>query len=257
MKIGFFDSGIGGLTVLREALKVMPNESYIYYADTSHVPYGVKPKEEAKRYIFEAVNFMVEQGIKALVIACNTATIIAVNDLRKKYSFPIVGIEPAVKPAVEKSMCSRKRVLVLATPLALKDEKFINLVDKVDKGHIVDVLPAPELVEFAEKFIFDEEIIARYFKEKLSSYCMEQYGTVVLGCTHFPLFKGILRKLLSEDIDIIDGSVGTINRLKSILQEYGISATSQESGEVTFYESGIKITDDKKIAKLMAVMEIV
>jgi glutamate racemase len=203
----------------REAIKALPHENFIYYADTLHVPYGTKPKEEVKHYIFTAVSFLAEQGIKALVVACNTATIIAINDLREMYSFPIIGIEPAVKPAVESNLFNEKRVLVLATPLALREEKFNNLVVKVDKKNMVDVLPTPELVEFAEKFMFDEKVIIPYFKEKLSGYDIDKYGTVVLGCTHFPLFRSTLRKMLPYDIDIIDGSIGTVNRLKSVMDE--------------------------------------
>jgi glutamate racemase len=256
MNIGFLDSGIGGLTVLREAIKALPHENFIYYADTLHVPYGTKPKEEAKRYIFEAVSFLAEQGIKALVIACNTATIIAINDLREKYSFPIIGIEPAIKPAVENNLDHEKRVLVLATPLALKEEKFKSLVVRVDKKNLVDVLPAPELVEFAESFMFDEKVIIPYFKEKLSSFNIKKYGTVVLGCTHFPIFSGTLRKILPYDIDIIDGSIGTINRLKSVMDELKITTNSDIKGKIVFYASGKKVSDKEKINKFMNLMKI-
>ena len=107
MKIGFFDSGIGGLTVLSEALKRLPHHDYLYYADTLHAPYGPKPKEEVRGYIFEAIEFLVRKGADIIVIACNTATSIAVNDLREKYQIPIIGMEPAVKPAIEWG--SRKR----------------------------------------------------------------------------------------------------------------------------------------------------
>ncbi len=254
MDIGFFDSGIGGLTVLSEAVRIMPHENFIYYADTLHVPYGTKPKEEVKRYIFDAVSFLTGQGIKALVIACNTATIIAINDLREKYSFPIIGIEPAVKPAVENNLNNEKRVLVLATPLALKEEKFKSLVVRVDKKNLVDVLPAPELVEFAESFMFDEKVIIPYFIEKLSCFNIESYGTVVLGCTHFPLFKGILRKVLPSNIEIIDGSIGTINRLKSVMEELDIINKSGIKGRIDFYMSGEKVSECEKIDRFMTLI---
>jgi glutamate racemase len=221
------------------------------------VPYGTKPKEEAKRYIFEAVQFLVDQGIKALVIACNTATIIAIDDLRKKYDFPIIGIEPAIKPAVENNLHNEKRVLVvLATPLALKEEKFKTLVVKVDEKNLVDVLPAPELVEFAETFMFDEKVIIPYFKEKLSSYDIDNYGTVVLGCTHFPLFRGTLRKILPYSIDIIDGSIGTVNRLKNVMDELKILNRSKVEGRIDFYASGYKITENEKIDKFINLMKM-
>ena len=124
MKIGFFDSGIGGLTVLSEALKRLPNHEYLYYADTVHAPYGPKPKEEVREYVFKAIEFLVNEGAQIIVIACNTATSIAVSELRQKYSIPIIGMEPAVKPAIESVENSTKRVLVTATPLTLKEEKL-------------------------------------------------------------------------------------------------------------------------------------
>jgi glutamate racemase len=130
MSIGVFDSGIGGLTVLKEAIKLMPHENYFYYADTKHVPYGTKPKDEVAGYIFDAVDFFARQGVEALVVACNTATSIAINDLRVKYSFPIIGMEPAVKPAVEK--VDHRRVLVLATPITVKEKKLHDLVERLD-----------------------------------------------------------------------------------------------------------------------------
>ena len=114
MKIGFFDSGIGGLTVLSEALKRLPNHEYLYYADTDHAPYGPKPKEEVREYVFKAIEFLVNEGAQIIVIACNTATSIAVSELRQKYSIPIIGMEPAVKPAIESVENSTKRVLVLS-----------------------------------------------------------------------------------------------------------------------------------------------
>jgi glutamate racemase len=152
-KIGFMDSGFGGITVLSEALRQLPRENFIYYADIEHVPYGTKEKEEVKKYVFEAVNFLIGKGIKALVVACNTATSIAVRELRSMYDFPIVGMEPAVKPAVENG--NGKRVLVLATALTLREEKFHNLVQRVDQEHVVDYLPFPEMVELAENMVFD------------------------------------------------------------------------------------------------------
>ena len=116
VRIAFFDSGIGGLTVLHQAKKLMPQEDYLYYADTDHVPYGSKTKEEIRRYVEEAADFIAAQDVKALVVACNTATSVAIQSLRARYSFPILGMEPAVKPAV-KNIAVSKRVLVTATPV--------------------------------------------------------------------------------------------------------------------------------------------
>lgn len=166
MRIGFFDSGIGGLTVLHQALKLLPQEDYLFYADTDHVPYGEKTKDEVREYILQAVDFMASQHIKALVIACNTATSIVIEELRQRYDFPVLGIEPAVKPAVEQSEGKQKKVLVLATRLTLQEKKYHDLVHRIDHGEIVDSLPLPGLVQFAEHFDFDEERIIPYLKSE-------------------------------------------------------------------------------------------
>ncbi|MGG2064075.1 glutamate racemase [Bacillus sp. S14(2024)] len=256
MRIGFLDSGIGGITVLHQALKILPNEDYIFYADTLHVPYGEKPKEEVKQYIFDAVDFIANQDVKALVIACNTATSIAVEDLRKKYDFPILGIEPAVKPAVQNSEEKRKKVLVLATKLTLKEEKFQNLVKSIDNHDIVESLPLPGLVQFAEEFEFSEEKVLPYLKQQLSIFDLKQFGTVVLGCTHFPYFKSSLQKLLGEDVDIIDGSVGTAKNLKRILEEN--NQMNNGTGNISFFKSGNKVEDETTLSnykKLLALLD--
>lgn len=242
MNIAFFDSGIGGLSVLREALVLMPNENYIYYADSDNAPYGTKTKDEVRKLTFNAVKFLVDKNIKALVVACNTATSAAVRDLRAIYEFPIIGMEPAVKPAVAKSTNVGKRVLVLATPLTLKEEKFQSLVLKFDAEHIVDMLPAPKLVELAEKFIFKGPEVDSYIKE-IMPVNIDQYGTVVLGCTHFPLFKQVLSAILPADIDIIDGNKGTINHLYDTLKTANLLNTLNGKGHVVFYKSGVRVKD--------------
>jgi glutamate racemase len=253
MNIGFFDSGIGGLTVLYEALKLLPNEDYIYYADTDNVPYGIKSKEEIRELVIQAVDFIVKQRIKALVVACNTATSAAIEDLRKIYDFPVIGMEPAVKPAVVNN--KDKRVLVFATEMTLKEEKFKNLLTRFDTNGIVDYIPLQELVGYAENFRFDETLIVPYLHEKLSHFDIKSYGTVVLGCTHFPFFKNIFRKVLPIDIDIIDGNKGTIENLKRILDE--MMSVNQGTGKIDFYNSGL-LADDKskkRFLSYLAVME--
>ncbi len=256
MKIGFFDSGIGGMTVLHQALRFLPNEDFIFYADTKHVPYGEKPKEEVRQYIFNAVDFIANQGVKAIVIACNTATSIAVEDLRKKYDFPILGIEPAVKPAVQQCEGKRKKVLVLATTLTLKEEKFHNLVNRIDHHDIVDSLPLPGLVQFAENFEFSQDRVVPYLRDQLFSFDLKQYGTIVLGCTHFPYFKNSLRKLFPEDVDIISGSIGTAKNLKRILETR--NQIGDGTGKITFYKSGCKVEDHDTLSnynKLLAMLD--
>lgn len=242
MRIGFLDSGIGGITVLHQALKYLPNDDYIFYADTSHVPYGEKPKKVVKEYIFGAADFLAHQNVKALVIACNTATSIAIDDLRNMYDFPILGIEPAVKPAVQNRVRSQNKVLVLATNLTLREEKFHNLVKKIDHHDIVEFLALPGLVELAEKFEFRKEKVIPYLKEALSAFDINRYGTIVLGCTHFSYFADSLQELFPKEIDIISGNMGTAKNLKRILT--ATNRINEGSGDIHFLKSGQKIEDE-------------
>ena len=256
MNIGFLDSGIGGLTVLREAISLMPNENYLYYADSANTPYGTKTKEEVKNLVFRAVEFLISRRIKALVIACNTATSAAVEDLRKKYDFPIIGMEPAVKPAVEKNKNGDKRVLVLSTPLTLREVKFQDLVARVDKGHIVDMVAAPKLVELAESFMFDGPEAEAYFREILPWDRIDCYGTIVLGCTHFPFFRDVLSRMLPEGIDIIDGNRGTVKHLHEVLKSAGLLSTSSEKGHVRFFRSGVPVEDPELLEKYSRLLNL-
>ncbi len=237
MTIGFFDSGIGGLTVLAESLRRLPAEDYLYMADTLHVPYGTKSEDEVKSYILEAVGMMTREGIDALVVACNTATSIAVEELRMLYSFPIIGMEPAVKPAVEMNRATGKRVLVFATPLTLRLPKYYALVSRVDDGGIVDSLPLPELVDYCESLQFDKRRIGEFFRAKLARYDLNDYGIVVLGCTHYSFYTNILREILPPHILIVNGNVGTVKRLSALLNRYGIPEGGG-SGNVRFMCSG-------------------
>ena len=245
MKIGFFDSGIGGLTVLSEALKRLPHHDYLYYADTLHAPYGPKPKEEVRGYIFEAIEFLVRKGADIIVIACNTATSIAVNDLREKYQIPSIGMEPAVKPAIEWVQESGKRVLVTATPLTLKEEKLHHLIERLDQSHVTDLLPLPDLVRFAESFDFSPETVVPYLKKQLVDYQISDYGAIVLGCTHFPLFASSFKEVFEPGIELIDGSVGTVTHLANIIDT--MKGETSKTSTVTFYQSGREITEANEI----------
>lgn len=253
MQIGFFDSGVGGLSVLHDTLKLLPHEDYLYFADTLHVPYGPKPKDEVRKHVFNAIEFIVEQGVKAIVIACNTATSVAIEDLRAKYRIPIIGMEPAVKLAVEKNAQSNKRILVTATALTLKEEKLQNLIAKLDNEHIIDALPLPGLVEFAEELQFDEPIVLPYLQEQLYKFDLRKYETIVLGCTHFSYYKDMFRKILPPDVDIIDGNRGTSNNLLRILTER--NALNEGSGSITFYNSGVKVENKKNLTAFSTLLE--
>lgn len=245
--IGVFDSGIGGLTVLKEIIKILPNEEFIYYADTDNVPYGIKPKEEVKEYINQAVKFLIDKDVKAIVIACNTATSIAINDLRKKYSLPIIGIEPAAKPAIENR--GQKKVLIMATPTTIREEKLHNLLKKFTAEEFVDLIAMPKLVEYAERGEFDSKEIEDYLKKQLQEFNLNDYSEIVLGCTHFPFFKEKIKKVVPQNINIIDGSKGVANRLKDILQKNNLLGNNNL--KIEYYYSGRKAEDFEKLEKIL------
>lgn len=251
MNIGIFDSGIGGMTLLHQAIVTLPHENYIFYADTDHVPYGTKTKEQVIGYVDEVMQFMIAQDCKAVVIACNTATSVAAEIMRSKYDIPIIGIEPAVKPAVEKSQ--GKRVMVVATPLTIQEEKLKNLVEKVDDAHLVDLLALPKLVSFAERGEFASKEVHGYLKEMLAPYRLEEYSELVLGCTHFNYFKDSFAKLLPAGVQMIDGSTGTINQLKRILMQR--EQLEEQEGKVRYFASGRELTSTEALQRMESLHE--
>lgn len=245
-QIAFFDSGIGGINVLRDALKELPGEDYIYFADTDNVPYGIKSNDEVKGFIRKAVEFLDGLNIKLLVVACNTATSLAIKQLREIYSFPIIGMEPAVKPAIENS--SHKRVLVAATTLTLNEEKLENLLNEIDINGIADKIALDGLVRFAEQRNFSGNEPAEYLKEKLKDMDFSNYDAVVLGCTHYNYYENLIRNIINMDsVKIIDGNMGTVKRMKSILVENNL-LNGKGNGKITYVNSCRIITSDKDIS---------
>lgn len=233
MRIVFFDSGVGGLTVLREAVRRAPYESYLYYADTQNVPYGIHTKEEVYGFVVDCIDdIRRKHEVKAVVVACNTATSAAVDELRKRYAFPVIGMEPAVKPALQSVRESGRRVLVTATPLTLKEEKFRQLVRRLGAPNRVDTLGLPGLVELAERGVFGGPEALAYLREQFAPFELERYGAIVLGCTHFVFFRETIRAALPPHVQLLDGNAGTVKQMMRVLElETGGSAATMSAGE--------------------------
>ena len=244
IRIGFFDSGVGGVSVMAYARKQLPAADTFYYADTAHVPYGTKTRDEVIRYTDEAVSCLVGKGVDAIVIACNTATSMAVETMRAKYSLPIIGMEPAVKPAALRH--PHERVLVCATPLAIRGERLHHLIEcNYTAGEEPVLAPLPGLVSFAEAGIFDRETVSAYLREAIDTSI--PYAAVVLGCTHFGYFHDSFREVLG-DVDLIDGTAGTVNRLISVLREADkLPETSAAVGMTCYIRSGVPVTNENEI----------
>lgn len=254
MKIGLIDSGLGGLTVLAEALKQLPDEEFLYYADSKNAPYGSKPPAAVLEYVSGGVGFLIDKGAEVIVIACNTATSIAAPTLRKTYDVPILGMEPAVKPAME--LRKGRRVLVTATPLTLKEEKMKQLLKNVDPYGFADLVALPCLVEFAERHDFSNETVLPYLKDALSHLDLSDYGSVVLGCTHFPFFSPQFESLL-KNARLIDGSVGTVRHLVKTIQNSEVKTkTKTKASAITYFVSGQEVKDLAEIEKFSYLLSL-
>ena len=228
--IGIFDSGVGGISVLGRLINLLPRENYIYYADTARFPYGDKSCAEVKAGVLKAAAAMAERGVKMLVVACNTATAAAIKDLRAKYGFPVLGIEPALKPAVETA--AGKSVALIATSLTLKEEKFRRLFEAYrEKGEIVN-LKAPGLADLVESGHYRDEMARAYLSELFAGV---KADTVVLGCTHYLFLWELIREFF-PGAEIIDGGEGLARNVCRTLEEQGLLKDGGE-GSITVLSS--------------------
>lgn len=232
--IGIFDSGMGGLTVLKTALDILPNEDFVYLGDSNNAPYGIKSKEkviELSDNICEM--FINKYDVKAIVIACNTATSVAVDILRKKYNIPIIGMEPAIKPAIENN--NGGKIVVLATEMTLKEKKFNDLITQYNQNNIITKVPCTKLVEIVENIDFNEIRLNHIIDECLEN--VDNIESIVLGCTHFIFIKEFLKKKFNKKISIYDGNEGTIINLKNILEDKKLRNTINNHGKIKIINS--------------------
>lgn len=252
--IGVFDSGVGGISVLQELIKVMPNENYIYLGDSKHAPYGTKPLEEVRRLSFCNAEALLAQGAKGLVVACNTATSAAVRLMRGKYpQLPIVGIEPALKPAaLEKE---HPRVLVMATPMTVQQDKFKQLMARyADKAEIYP-LPCPGLMEFVEAGDLDSEQLHDFLQQLLAPYLEKHLDSVVLGCTHYPFARKMIRRIVGDSVTIFDGGEGTAREMRRRLAAADLLNPATEPGWVRF-ENSVSTEAELQLCRRLLKQEI-
>lgn len=233
--IGVFDSGVGGISILRELVKLMPNENYIYFGDSANAPYGTKTLEQVVDLVQKDAAYLYEQGIKALVVACNTATSAGIQTLRERYGaeIPVIGIEPALKPAVLSS--AHPTVLVMATPMTLRETKFLNLMKRFENEAEIVPLPCPGLMEFVERGELESEALKGYLQELFAPF--EHVDAVVLGCTHYPFVRGMIQRVLGEQAQLFDGGEGTARETRRQLANRGLLNPSEELGTVRFENS--------------------
>ncbi len=230
--IGFFDSGVGGVSVLHTARRILPNEHFLYYGDNGHAPYGPKPLEEIRRLSAESVGVLLDRGVKAVVIACNTATSAYAEILRAELKLPVIGMEPALKPAQEARHGGE--ILVLATQATLTLPKFQRLMKRYG-DHVIPVV-GRGLVELVEAGKADSPETEAALRELLGRYVGRSIDSVVLGCTHYPFLAGAIRRMFPE-AELFDGRTGTCMRLKHLLEAGGLRSKGTE-GSVEFLTSG-------------------
>ena len=219
--VAVFDSGLGGISVLRELVRQLPKEHFLYYGDSRNAPYGSRPTEEIRRLTLEAAQLLFAEGIKALVVACNTATSAAIGPLREKYPEKIIiGIEPALKPAVDRY--PHGKILVLATDATLREQKFAELAQRCGTDCEIIKCPCPKLVEFVERGETQDSAAEQYLRRQLSAFLTPPPDAVVLGCTHYPFLKTAIRNVVGAQSELIDGADGTARETKRRLQEAGL-----------------------------------
>ena len=246
MKIAFFDSGISGLSVLHHARKILPHEEFIFFADEDNVPYGTKSPEEVLSFADAAFQFLIAQGVGAIVVACNTATSVAVKIMREKYSLPIIGMEPALKLALD--LFPARKVLVAATAITITGEKIRRLIERLHAEDFAELRALSRLVEFAERQEFNSEAVEEYLRGELGDYDWEKFSSLVLGCTHFNYFKDTLRKILPPHVKILDGNAGTVNEL--IRRANLMPASSATTPRVEIFYSKRRVTDSAELLRL-------
>ena len=231
--IGLLDSGLGGIGVLGEALRQLPNEDYVYYGDTANAPYGDKAPEEVLGLVHQAVERLIELRCKAIVIACNTATSVSAGKLRQELDLPIIGMEPALKPASQ--LPGGGKILVMATRVTLALPKFQALMAQYGRDAVP--VPCPGLMECVERGELEGPKVTALLRHLLGPWLSQPVKAVVLGCTHYPFLRKTIAALFPAGTPLIDGNAGSVRQLRRRLEEQDLLSDRQEPGRVTFLSS--------------------
>ena len=241
--IAVFDSGVGGISVLRELVEQMPEERYLYFGDSANAPYGDRPTAQVRQLTLAAADMLMARGIKALVVACNTATAAAIKDLRHQYPDTIVvGIEPALKLAYDRF--HNGRVGVMATQVTLREEKFAQQLERFPDMQ-VSLIPAPGLVERIEAGQADAPETRAFLRQLLMPY-VGKLDALVLGCTHYPFVKDTVASILGPSTELLDGSAGTARHTKHRLEEADLLRSGEGSVQIE------NSSNDPKLSALAA-----
>ena len=243
LPIGVFDSGLGGISVLKELMALMPEEHYLYFGDSANAPYGSRTTEEVRQLTLAAAKKLTsEYGLKALVIACNTATAAAVKDVRETYpDLIVIGIEPALKVAADHFPGGR--IGVMATEVTLREEKFDTLLHRFDEDCTITKIPAPGLVQLIEAGKVDGEETEDLLRQILRDH-IGKLDALVLGCTHYPFAAKAISRVLGEETVLLEGGDGTARETKRRLAEAGL--LEEGEGEIRILNSA----EDEKMIQM-------
>ena len=228
MPIGIFDSGVGGLTVMKEIMKLLPEEDILYIGDTARVPYGTRSPETVSRYSLENARFLMSKGIKVLVVACNTSSAVSLALLREKFPVSVIGVvEPGARAAVERSIL--KRIAVIGTETTIKTGSYERAIREIDNSIEVSGIACPLFVPIIEEGWLEGDVVNLTVEKYLSSIRYNNVDTLVLGCTHYPMIKNVIEKFVQ--LPLIDSAVETAKEVKSVLEKQDILCKSK--GEVS------------------------
>ena len=231
--IGVLDSGVGGISVLRHIHALLLHEDLIYFADSKHAPYGNKTLDEIKARCFEIADFLISKDVKALVVACNTATAAAIDELRETFNIPIIGMEPAVKPAT--AMTKNGIVGVLATVGTLKSAQFAGLLENYGRNVQVVTQGCIGLVECIERGELTQDSTRELLKKYLAPLLAEGADTIVLGCTHYPFVRPMIEQIVGENVAIIDTGAAVARQLQKKLAEKNLLDTAGKPTDISFW----------------------
>jgi glutamate racemase len=234
--IGVFDSGVGGLSILKSIHELLPAENLLYVADSAHAPYGPKGEAFIQERCETIVQFFVRHGVKAVVMACNTATAAAIARLRREYPLPFIGVEPAIKPAAAQS---RSGVVgVLATSGTIASDKFLNLQSQFTAQVKIITRACPGLVELIEKVAFDELATKNLLNEFIEPMLNQHADTLVLGCTHYSLIRDLIQQVAGNEVFIVDAGSAVARELERRLTAAALIDDRPAEGQVKFFTSG-------------------
>jgi len=234
--VGIFDSGIGGLTVAHAVMHQLPHESVTYFGDTARVPYGPKSPETVRRYSLEIASFLVEQQVKTLVVACNTATAHALPALRERLTIPVIGvIEPGARAAV--SATRNGHVGVIGTAGTIKSGAYERALRALEPSLRITARPCPLFVPIVEEGWIDHEATRLIAREYLAPLLREEVDTLVLGCTHYPLLKHVIAGVLGPDVALIDSAEETARETAAVLRDRRLTASGSEEPAHRFIAS--------------------